>query len=96
MDFDLLINRYTYRDIDDSDSESEDNRPDLFEPPDQASPLPSPCFTPQRSPSPPPIQPLPPRAILPGDKPPPTLPSIPVQKKKSHHTIGARIQALTL
>jgi hypothetical protein len=100
MDFRLILNRYDYRDVDDSDSESEYNRPDLSKP---NSPLPSPTgsSTPSQSLPPPPlIEPLPPttRAILPGDKPPPPAPTpIPaLPKKQTHHTLGARIQALTL
>jgi hypothetical protein len=97
MDFELLLNGHDYRDIDESDSESEYDGPDLFEPPGSDSTLSSPYITPQRSPSPPPIEPLPSapsgalRAILPGDK-PPLIPPL----KKSFHTVGARIQALTL
>jgi hypothetical protein len=98
MDFELLLNRHDYRDIDESDSESEYHGPDLFEPLDSGSTLSSPYITPQRSLSPPPIEPLPSglsnaplRAILPGDKPPPIAPP-----KKSFYTVGARIQALTL
>jgi len=96
MDFELLINWYDYRDIDDSDSESEYDRPDLFESFKSDSLLSSPIITPQRSPSPSLlIEPLslapsraPLRPILSSDKPPPP--------KKPYHTIGARIQALTL
>ena len=96
MDFELLLNGHNYRDIDESDSESEYDGPDLFEPPNSDSTLSLPHITPQRSPSPLPIELLPSapsstslRAILPGDKPPPIPPL-----KKSFHTVGARIQAL--
>jgi hypothetical protein len=66
-----------YCDIDESDSESDDDEPDLFELADIDSPLPSPrgSSIPQRSPSPPLAEPLPSASfgtILPGDKPPST------------------------
>jgi hypothetical protein len=46
MDFELLLNGHNYRDIDESDSESEYNGPDLFEPPDSDSMLFLPYITP--------------------------------------------------
>jgi hypothetical protein len=104
MDFEITLNGCDYRDIDESDSESDDDGPDLFEPPDTDSPPPSPFDSsiPQQSPSslaePPPSASL--RTILPGDKPPLTLspppPSLPARPKSQYNTVGARIQALTL
>jgi hypothetical protein len=98
MDFELLLNGHDYRDIDESDSESEDDRPDLFEPFELDSDLDSksnsPVSAPLRLLLPPLLEPLPSissRAILPGDKPPPPPP-----QKSRFHTVGARIQALTL
>ena len=94
------INKHDYSDLEDQDSEPEfeDDGPDLFEPLDLDSPLPSPIITPQRS-SPPLIEPSFPaltntRTILPSDQPSiPPLISLPAPKK-FHHTVGARIQAL--
>jgi hypothetical protein len=39
MDFQVILNGYDYRNIDESDSEFEEG-PDLFEPPDYLSPSP--------------------------------------------------------
>jgi hypothetical protein len=100
MDFRLILNKYDYRDIDDSDSKSEYNRPDLSEP-NSLFLLPTGSLTPTRSLSLPLlIEPLPPitRAILPGNKPPPPalMPILALPKKQTYHILGARIQALIL
>jgi hypothetical protein len=79
MDFRLILHRYNYYDIDESNSESEFEGLDLFEPLDN-SPLSSPPATPPRVSSPV-VEPPPPpllRAILLGDKPP-----LPKPNKKS-------------
>jgi hypothetical protein len=99
MDFRFILNRYDYRDIDDSDSKSEYNKPDLSEP-NFLFLLPTSSLTPPRNPSPPPlIEPLPLiiYTILPGDKPPPpAFILIPASlKKQTYHILRARIQALT-
>jgi hypothetical protein len=100
MDFRFILNRYDYRDIDDSDSKSEYNRPDLSEP---NSPflLPTGSSTPTRSLSLPLlIEPLPPitHAILPSNKPPPPAPTLipALLKKQTYYILGARIQVLIL
>jgi hypothetical protein len=71
MDFRVILNRYDYRDIDESDSKEEEG-PDLFEPPDLDSLPSSPVLTPYRMPSPvielEPLPLAPSHTILPGDK----------------------------
>jgi hypothetical protein len=100
MDFRLILNRYDYRDIDDSDSKSEYNRPDLSGP-NSLFPSPTGSLTPPQNLSPPPlIEPFPPiiYIILPSDKPPsPTLTLIPtLLKKQTYYILRARIQVLIL
>ena len=79
MDFELILNGYSYKDIDDSDSESDNNKPDLFKP-DSSLFLSTESLTTPRGSSLPSIEPLPSsatsflRVILPGDKPLPSLP----------------------
>jgi hypothetical protein len=85
---------------DESDSESDDDRPDLFEPFDLDSPFSLPRLTPQRNPCSLLTKPLfcaPLRAILLSDKPSLILPLTlaPEKKRQTQHTIGARIQAFT-
>ena len=72
IDFGIILYRCDYRDIDKSDSESDSDGPDLFEPINDDSPLSSPRLTPQQSASP--IEPSnialnASCAILPSDKP---------------------------
>jgi hypothetical protein len=107
IDFRIILSPYDYRDIEDPNSDSEDEGPDRFELPESAPPslriqaiyrptlplessgshdataLPNAPILPPKKPAPQPI--------LPGA----TVP--PLETKNPHyHTIGARIQAITL
>jgi hypothetical protein len=91
MDFRIILSGYDYRDIDESDSDSDDNGPDLEVPWSRdASPhldilLPPHPLPRNRSPSP-------------SEDPPEKIAKKKKEKdpQKANHSIGARIQALTL
>jgi hypothetical protein len=105
IDFRIILSLYDYCDIEDPDSDSEDEDPDRFEPSEsipsspwiQAIYQPAPSLESSSSyktlPSTPILPPkkLVPAPILPGATVPP-----PETKKLHYHTIGARIQAVTL
>src|SRR6266498_706070 len=93
MDFGIIVGRHDYRDIDESDSESDNDGPDLEAPRSRDAspyldiPLPPHPLPRNRSPSPSSSKDLPKKTAKKKKEKDP---------QKANHSIGARIQALTL